>query len=143
MAGPCRSTNWAGWCKSGQRVEMCSITEGGGGSSGMLPLRVADDSSSVPYSGVRPPRTPGRVSRRMAVVAVRLNRWIAALTWRDVRMAPLVLINAVGLTQRLLPHAARLRERAVSGWVRPLAEVVPAVTCTAQASMLTGGSPEQ
>src|SRR5262249_35598797 len=59
------------------------------------------------------------------------------------RMAPLVLINAVGLTPFLLPHAARLRERIAQGWVRPLAEVVPAVTCTAQATLLTGGNAEQ
>src|SRR6267143_1759171 len=53
-------------------------------------------------------------------------------------MTPLVLINAVGLTSRLLPHAPRLRALAQRGWVRPLREVVPAVTCTAQATLLTG-----
>src|SRR5437763_420559 len=46
--------------------------------------------------------------------------------------APLVLVNAVGLTPRLLPHAGRLNTLAASGWVRPLTEVLPAVTCTAQ-----------
>src|SRR5437763_12690091 len=51
---------------------------------------------------------------------------------------PLVLINAVGMTFRLLPHASRLRALAERGWVRPLREVVPAVTCTAQATLLTG-----
>src|ERR1051325_9707412 len=50
----------------------------------------------------------------------------------------LLLINAVGLTPRLLPHAPRLRALAEAGWVRSLREVVPAVTCTAQATMLTG-----
>src|SRR5512145_2539034 len=50
----------------------------------------------------------------------------------------LVLVNAVGLTPRLLPHAPRLDALARSGWVRPLTEVLPAVTCTAQAAMLTG-----
>jgi predicted AlkP superfamily pyrophosphatase or phosphodiesterase len=56
--------------------------------------------------------------------------------------APLVLINAVGLTPRLLPQAPRLsRLAAEGGWLRPLREVVPAVTCTAQASMLTGVAP--
>lgn len=54
----------------------------------------------------------------------------------------LVLVNAVGLTPRLLPYAPRLQKLAEAGWVRPLREVVPAVTCTAQASMLTGVSPE-
>jgi predicted AlkP superfamily pyrophosphatase or phosphodiesterase len=50
----------------------------------------------------------------------------------------LVLINAVGLTPRLLPFAPRLGELARRGWARPLREVIPAVTCTAQAAMLTG-----
>jgi hypothetical protein len=53
-------------------------------------------------------------------------------------MAPLVLVNAVGLTPRLLGHAPRLGELARAGWLRPLREVVPAVTCTAQAALLTG-----
>jgi predicted AlkP superfamily pyrophosphatase or phosphodiesterase len=53
-------------------------------------------------------------------------------------MTPSVLINAVGLTGRLLPHAPRLNALAKSGWCIPLREVVPAVTCTAQAAMLTG-----
>jgi predicted AlkP superfamily pyrophosphatase or phosphodiesterase len=57
-------------------------------------------------------------------------------------MAPLVLVNAVGLTSRLLTHAPRLQALAKSGWVRPLNEVVPAVTCTAQATMLTGQTAE-
>ncbi|HXG11351.1 MAG TPA: alkaline phosphatase family protein [Gemmataceae bacterium] len=56
-------------------------------------------------------------------------------------MPPLVLINAVGLTSRLLPHAARLGELARVGWLRRLREVLPAVTCTAQATMLTGRLP--
>src|SRR5215470_14965341 len=52
--------------------------------------------------------------------------------------APLVLINAVGLTPRLLPLAPRLHQLAQAGWVRPLREVIPAVTCTVQAAILTG-----
>jgi predicted AlkP superfamily pyrophosphatase or phosphodiesterase len=56
---------------------------------------------------------------------------------------PLLLINAVGLTPRLLPHAPRLRALAEAGWVRPLREVLPAVTCTAQATLLTGQTPER
>lgn len=55
---------------------------------------------------------------------------------------PLVLINAVGLTLKLLPHAPRLVGLARAGWVRTLEEVVPAVTCTAQASLLTGRPPQ-
>ena len=56
--------------------------------------------------------------------------------------APLILINAVGLTPRLLAIAPRLRELASRGWMKPLGEVIPAVTCTAQASILTGLPPQ-
>lgn len=56
--------------------------------------------------------------------------------------APLVVINAVGLTGRLLALAPRLKKLAEAGWSRPVREVVPAVTCTAQASFLTGKSPQ-
>ncbi|MHB1425083.1 MAG: alkaline phosphatase family protein [Gemmataceae bacterium] len=58
-------------------------------------------------------------------------------------MAPLLLLNAVGLTPRLLPFAPRLQALAASGWMRPLCEVLPAVTCTAQATLLTGQTPER
>ena len=58
-------------------------------------------------------------------------------------MTPLVLINAVGLTSRLLTHAPRFQALAQRGWVRPLREVVPAVTCTAQAAILTGQTPQR
>src|SRR5438132_300508 len=56
--------------------------------------------------------------------------------------APLVVITAVGLTPRLLPHAPRLAGLAGSGWCVPFREVVPAVTCTAQATLLTGQLPD-
>ncbi len=56
---------------------------------------------------------------------------------------PLILINAVGLTGRLLPYAPRLDALAKQGWSRPLVEVAPAVTCTAQATLLTGKSPQE
>src|SRR6476646_7677085 len=52
--------------------------------------------------------------------------------------APLVLLNAVGLTPRLLPHAPRLSALAKRGWAVPMRDVVPAVTMSAQATMLTG-----
>ena len=52
--------------------------------------------------------------------------------------APLVLINAVGLTPRLLPHADRLAKLAARCWAVPMRDVVPAVTMSAQATMLTG-----
>src|SRR5262245_47998759 len=58
-------------------------------------------------------------------------------------MSSLVLINAVGLTPRLLAHAPRLSALASGGWMRPLREAMPAVTCTAQATMLTGQLPDQ
>src|SRR2546430_3783941 len=56
---------------------------------------------------------------------------------------PLVLVNAVGRTPRLLPLAPRLHALAKSGWQVALREVLPAVTCTAQATILTGVTPEQ
>jgi predicted AlkP superfamily pyrophosphatase or phosphodiesterase len=56
--------------------------------------------------------------------------------------APLLVINAVGLTPRLLPHAPRLGRLAAAGWCVPLGEVTPAVTCTAQATLLTGQWPD-
>ncbi len=56
---------------------------------------------------------------------------------------PLILINAVGLTSRLLPYAPRLQALANEGWARALIEVAPAVTCTAQATLLTGKAPQE
>jgi predicted AlkP superfamily pyrophosphatase or phosphodiesterase len=56
---------------------------------------------------------------------------------------PLLLINAVGMTRKLLAHAPRLGALARGGWMRTLDEVVPAVTCTAQASILTGRAPQE
>lgn len=53
---------------------------------------------------------------------------------------PLVIINAVGLTPRLLPHAPRL---AAIGSCIPFREVLPAVTCTAQTTLLTGTTPDR
>lgn len=58
-------------------------------------------------------------------------------------MQPIVLINAVGLTPRLLEHAPRLKAIADSGWVANMPEVLPAVTCTAQATILTGKLPHE
>jgi predicted AlkP superfamily pyrophosphatase or phosphodiesterase len=57
-------------------------------------------------------------------------------------MQSLIVLNTVGLTPRLLAHAPRLQALAARGWQRPLREVAPAVTCTAQASMLTGTTAE-
>lgn len=58
-------------------------------------------------------------------------------------MQPIVLINAVGLTPRLLEHAPRLKAVAATGWVANMPEVLPAVTCTAQATLLTGKPPSE
>jgi predicted AlkP superfamily pyrophosphatase or phosphodiesterase len=58
-------------------------------------------------------------------------------------MQPLVILNTVGLTSRLLPLAPRLHALAQAGWSRPLREVIPAVTCSAQVSMLTGKLPQE
>src|SRR5438132_298510 len=58
-------------------------------------------------------------------------------------MAPLVLVDAVGLTSRLLAYAPRLPAIAQSGWLRSLRKIAPAVTCTAQATLLTGQTPIQ
>jgi predicted AlkP superfamily pyrophosphatase or phosphodiesterase len=55
-------------------------------------------------------------------------------------MQSLVLVNAVGLTPDLLQHAPRLKHLA-GGRVQFLRDVFPAVTCTAQATMLTGRPP--
>ncbi len=56
-------------------------------------------------------------------------------------MKPIILVNAVGLTPRLLEHAPRLSAVAKAGWVANMPEVLPAVTCTAQATILTGQLP--
>ena len=58
-------------------------------------------------------------------------------------MQPLILINAVGLTRRLLAFTPRLKRLAETGWIRSLEEVIPAVTCSAQASILTGKLPQE
>lgn len=59
-------------------------------------------------------------------------------------MQPLLLLDIVGLTSRLIgEHTPRLAEFAGQGAVRTLNSIVPAVTCSVQASMLTGLMPEQ
>lgn len=53
-------------------------------------------------------------------------------------MKRVVIINVVGLTPRLLPHAPRIAACGTpQAWTSPL----PAVTCTSQATMLTGLAP--
>jgi predicted AlkP superfamily pyrophosphatase or phosphodiesterase len=59
------------------------------------------------------------------------------------RPTPLCLINVVGLTSRLLSWAPCMRRIAAEGIVAPLEPVVPAVTCSAQATLLTGVVPQE
>ena len=53
----------------------------------------------------------------------------------------LAVLNLVGLTPDLLPHAPRIRGFA-RGDVTPLVPPFPAVTCTVQSSILTGRGPQ-
>lgn len=57
-------------------------------------------------------------------------------------LRPLVWIDVVGLTPRLLEHAPRLAALGERGSTRSLEGVLPAVTCPAQASALTGTRPQ-
>ena len=51
---------------------------------------------------------------------------------------PTAVLNVVGLTESLLPHAPRLSAMAKAGATVRLRPVLPAVTCSVQASMVTG-----
>lgn len=54
-------------------------------------------------------------------------------------MRPLVIINVVGLTHSMLgPDTPHLQQLASDGFARPMGTVLPAVTCTAQSTLLTG-----
>jgi predicted AlkP superfamily pyrophosphatase or phosphodiesterase len=53
-------------------------------------------------------------------------------------VTPTFVLNVVGLTPGLLPHAPNLQSLARSGAVRPLTTVLPAVTTTVQSTLLTG-----
>ncbi|MEO3867343.1 nucleotide pyrophosphatase/phosphodiesterase family protein [Nonomuraea sp. B12E4] len=56
-------------------------------------------------------------------------------------MKPLVVLDIVGLTPRLLAHMPSLRAVAERGFQAPLGTVLPAVTCTVQSTFLTGATP--
>jgi len=57
---------------------------------------------------------------------------------------PLVVINVVGLTPEMLgPQAPNISRLAAEGFSRPLGTVLPAVTCTAQSTLLTGAMPRE
>lgn len=58
-------------------------------------------------------------------------------------MRPLIVIDTVALPLRHLHLAPRLHALARAGWHAPMRESLPAVTCTAQASMLTGQQPQR
>ncbi len=55
-------------------------------------------------------------------------------------MGKVCVINVVGLTPKLLAHAPAI---SAVGTARPWQSPIPAVTCTAQATMLTGMAPSQ
>jgi len=56
---------------------------------------------------------------------------------------PLVVLDVVGLTPQLLAHMPRLRAVGAQGFTARLDPVLPAVTCTVQASLLTGSMPSE
>jgi predicted AlkP superfamily pyrophosphatase or phosphodiesterase len=57
-------------------------------------------------------------------------------------MRPTIVILVAGLTPRHLgPHTPRLSALARAGASRPLATITPAVTCSVQATFMTGGLP--
>ena len=56
-------------------------------------------------------------------------------------MKPLLVLDVVGLTPGLLPHTPRLAAVGRAGYRAELGTVLPAVTCSAQATMLTGRPP--
>ncbi|MCA9677705.1 MAG: alkaline phosphatase family protein [Myxococcales bacterium] len=58
-------------------------------------------------------------------------------------VVPVVVIDVVGLTPDLLPHMPRLSAFARDGWQAPLGTVLPAVTCSAQSTFLTGAPPTE
>ncbi|MEU8571330.1 nucleotide pyrophosphatase/phosphodiesterase family protein [Streptomyces pathocidini] len=56
---------------------------------------------------------------------------------------PLLVLDVVGLTPRLLEHMPNLRALARTGSYAPLGTVLPAVTCSAQSTFLTGAPPAE
>jgi predicted AlkP superfamily pyrophosphatase or phosphodiesterase len=57
-------------------------------------------------------------------------------------MQPVVLVDVVGLTARHIgERTPALRELAARGAMAPMSAVLPALTCSAQATMLTGKGP--
>jgi predicted AlkP superfamily pyrophosphatase or phosphodiesterase len=59
-------------------------------------------------------------------------------------MKPLVVIDVVGLTHDMLgPDTPHLTALAKQGFARPMSTVLPAVTCSAQTTILTGRLPRE
>ncbi|APU17414.1 MULTISPECIES: alkaline phosphatase family protein [Actinoalloteichus] len=58
-------------------------------------------------------------------------------------MKPLVLLDVVGMTPRLLAHMPNLAALGKTGWQAELGTVLPAVTCSVQSTFLTGRMPAQ
>jgi predicted AlkP superfamily pyrophosphatase or phosphodiesterase len=59
-------------------------------------------------------------------------------------LQPVVVLNVVGLAVRFIgEHTPNLKRLADRGAMRPLATALPAVTCTAQTSLLTGAAPRE
>ncbi|MFI6306973.1 alkaline phosphatase family protein [Amycolatopsis thailandensis] len=58
-------------------------------------------------------------------------------------MKPLVVIDVVGLTPKALRDMPKLSAVAKDGWQAELGTVLPAVTCSAQSTFLTGLMPAQ
>ncbi len=58
-------------------------------------------------------------------------------------MRQTLVLDVVGLTPGLLPHAPCLAALAKRGAVRPLGTITPAVTCSVQSTLLTGLPPDQ
>jgi predicted AlkP superfamily pyrophosphatase or phosphodiesterase len=59
------------------------------------------------------------------------------------RPTPLVVLDVVGLTPRLLASMPRLAAVADAGWRAELGTILPAVTCSVQATLLTGALPRE
>ena len=61
----------------------------------------------------------------------------------EVRGMTLVVIDAVGLTPRALKHMPRVSKLGADGFQARLDTIVPAVTCSVQATLLTGLTPDR
>jgi predicted AlkP superfamily pyrophosphatase or phosphodiesterase len=97
----------------------------------------------VPAALRQPHRSPRRFDR--------FDGPIGAMIWAPqgsapsvvllAAMKPLLVLNVVGLTPSLLRRTPRLAALGRAGFTTSLGTVLPAVTCPAQATMLTGRLP--